>query len=78
MKLVLRKAVAFARQSNNCAAAWECNVTEKMVKDRRKNKDLLKVCPRINVPIAGALLIGQTLRNMQQTWSMKIVKMGIF
>jgi hypothetical protein len=68
MKLVLRKAVAFAKQSNNCVAAWECNLVENMVKDRRKNKDLLKVCPRINVPVVGPLLNGQTLRNMQQTW----------
>jgi hypothetical protein len=68
MKLVLRKAVAFAKQSNNCVAAWECNVVEKMGKHRRKNKDLLKVCPKINVPVVGALLIGQTLRNMQKTW----------
>jgi hypothetical protein len=40
MKLVLRKAVAFAKQSNNCAADWECNITDKMVKDRRK----IKIC----------------------------------
>jgi hypothetical protein len=45
------KAIAFAKQSNNQVTARECNITEKVVKGMKKNKYLLKVYLRINVPI---------------------------
>ena len=40
------KVIAFAKESNNCAAARQYSVTEKMVRDWRKKEEILKTIPR--------------------------------
>ena len=61
-------AVEYAETSNNCAAARQYGVTEKMIRDWRKSKDRLKEMPKSKYANRGLACKWPTLEEALFTW----------
>jgi len=60
--------VETARELNNCAAARKFGVTEKMVRDSRKNEDILKKMPRKKCATRTGITRWPELENYIAEW----------